>query len=500
MKKGIKILLVGGGTAGANVAKNLSRDFDVTIFEKGKNKLIPLFYRIPLMVGLLFQRSKGFVDKINIKFNSDRNVPFYQSNFIGGASVINGCVHVMGNQARWKGMLDRFGLSLNDLRKSYEKIFSKKSAYRKIKLTAAKEGFLERCFRAALKEKGIPAGDVEWTDAIGSGMVLNTTNWYIRSSVLDLKPFGQSKVIDDCEIERLVVDKNKKIVGVFDGKRMFLGDVVFVCAGVIGTNKLLLSQAIRVDTGELIDLDLNAGNRIKDHTNLRVNVKASIRLGSLNEIEASLVEKFKLVAKYVIGMWTMMRGTGATATANIDICGDGFVDTRINLLRFYEDGRLGSMGKLFTSKKPGFSISITQINPKSVGVVDYRATDLQVVPNYLSDSRDMEHLKKALKYVLDILDTPPISDFVEKINDLEMIRTAPEKYILENTYSGYHLIGGCEHLLGCDFEVKDYPNLYLCDASIISEYPSPNIHSTVALLADLCAAKFLRKHREWLGR
>ena len=49
-----KVLIVGGGTAGLVAGRRLAAKFNVEIFEKSKLKSVPLFNRIPLMIGLLF--------------------------------------------------------------------------------------------------------------------------------------------------------------------------------------------------------------------------------------------------------------------------------------------------------------------------------------------------------------------------------------------------------------------------------------------------------------
>ena len=64
-----------------------------------------------------------------------------------------------------------------------------------------------------------------------------------------------------------------------------------------------------------------------------------------------------------------MKGTGATSAAHLDLDGDGEVDTRIQIVQFNESGRYGSGGKLFSTSKPGFSISITAIKPRSKGSI-----------------------------------------------------------------------------------------------------------------------------------
>jgi choline dehydrogenase-like flavoprotein len=151
---------------------------------------------------------------------------------------------------------------------------------------------------------------------------------------------------------------------------------------------------------------------------------------------------------------------------------------------------MGSNGKLFSSNLPGFSISITKINPKSYGHIALKNSEVEMVPNYLKSEADIEHLKKALDFVLLLLETDPLCRIVERVENIDLIKSDPERYIQENGNSGYHLIGGCAHILGENFQVGQFNNLYVCDASAISEYPSPNIHSTVVILADLCSKKF----------
>lgn len=488
-----KVIVVGAGTAGSVIAKKLSPHFKVTIFDKSLGARMPLFYQVPLMIGLLFNRQTKFINRSQLFFNNERNVPFFCSNVIGGGSIINGCVHVAGNKKMWKSILSHFDITIDSLEISYDELFTKKMEKEKIHLCKSKQGELEKIFFLALKKFGINHKSTEWTNIVASTMVYNTVKRYLRSSVLDLNPFSKSKVVHGCHIERLVVDKSFKIIGVYDGKKIFFADYIILSGGVIGSNRILQTKALRVEDGVYVDLKLDdVGSGIKDHTNLRVNVQVKNNVGSLNEIDSSLFHKVKLLLKHALGLWTLMKGTGATASANLDIDGDGEVDTRINLLKFYESGRMGSGGKLFSNSSPGFSISITQINPKSYGFITQYNNDVFVKPNYLAEESDVNHLKKSLNFVINLLQADPFSLIIKKIENIDNIKKYPEKYIFENTYSGYHLIGGCAHLVSENFNINQYKNLFICDASIISEYPSSNIHAAVVILADLFAKKFIK--------
>jgi len=45
-----------------------------------------------------------------------------------------------------------------------------------------------------------------------------------------------------------------------------------------------------------------------------------------------------------------------------------------------------------------------------------------------------------------------------------------------------------------NFEVYNTDGLYVCDASIFDRYVASNIHSSVVLIADLFAKKFVKRN------
>ena len=144
----------------------------------------------------------------------------------------------------------------------------------------------------------------------------------------------------------------------------FLTDYVILCSGVIGTNSLFLGK----HAGDIDDNYLrehNVGLSVKDHSNVRVNVRSSKSFGSLNELNETVSKKVLYFSPAFLGLNTL-RGTGATSGVHLDLDGDGVVDTRIHLLQFSETGRHKSDDKDFCSG-PGFSLSISPIKTMSFG-------------------------------------------------------------------------------------------------------------------------------------
>jgi len=487
-----KVVIIGAGTAGLVIANKLQSNFDVVVVEKSKYKKYPIWYKIPLLIGLLFKSENDYVHKRNFSLKNGRQIPFFESNLFGGTSIMNGGVHVFGSKAYWSLILDKFDSNYDDLLKSYDDLYTFNSKNNKISLSSAFQSKVSRSFIETLKGKGIPYNnDMSFSNKEGCGAILNTIGKYFRTSVLSILGKRKFKTFLGENVESLLFSSKCKVTGVKTENREIYADYVILSGGVVGTCDFLLREASR-----LVDKDnpfacLKIGKNIKDHTNLRINVLTNRNIGSLNEISGSLHKKIILGINHFFGKSTLMKGTGATTAAHLDLDGDGVIDTRIHMVQFSENGRIGSDGDMFSSAQPGFSISITAINPKSRGVIKLNGSNNIIDPMYLSSQEDIELLKLALKFCIDLIKSKPLSKYVLKIENESEIINNPEKYISNNIFSGYHLIGGTQNAINSDFSVKNATGLYVCDASIFNQYAASNIHSSVVLIADIFAKKFL---------
>jgi choline dehydrogenase-like flavoprotein len=490
------VIIVGAGTSGSVICSKLESEYEVLVFEKSDNKNIPLINRIPLLIGMLYKSNNNYIRKIEFEYDNARTIPFFESNSLNGASAMNGCVHVLGIYSKWLRFLKKYNLELKDMEKSYCEIFTNKGENKKISLRKASQSNLDIAFQEALRNLGVKTGSTDIMNDQACGAITNTTKKIFRSSVADLKPFRRAKVNMSYKVTNLLLGNDNKVVGVVAGGRDYMADHVILTAGVIGTNQLLLCPALRVINKEKIKLDLDVGKGIKDHVNLRINVKSNIKIQSLNIINKNIIKKFLIFIKHILGFDTLLLGTGATSSANLDLDGDGVVDTRINLLNFSENGRMGSDGKYFDESICGYSLSISTINPISEGTLDLSPCDIKtsrIRPNYLNNIEDFASINKAIDFAISILKTDPLLKYVLSINEEDKILKDRKTYIKENLYSGYHLIGGCHKIVDENFQVNKLGNLYICDASIFSEYLSSNIHAPVVIVADLFSEKFLNR-------
>lgn len=484
--------MVGGGTAGITISNNLQKYFNVVVIEKSTYKYYPLRYRIPLLIGLLFRnRATPYISNREISVIGGRHIPFFESNVLGGASIINGCVHMLGSKLKWNRVLKKFDANYDDVLESSERVYSSDSGQEsRISLNSPGQTLIDKVFVKTLNLLGVPAGDMNFANEENCGPIYVTAKKYFRSSVISLLGGCSFKTYMGEKVEKLLFDDDGKVTGVRTDKRSLEANYVILSAGVIGTCDFLLRVK---DDHEGVLKDLVVGDDIQDHTNVRVNVIANKKIDSLNEISQSFYKRFWMLFRHFMGKPTLLLGTGATSAAHLDLDQDGEIDTRIQIVQFTETGRHGSDGKFF-DQEPGFSISITAISPESRGKITLDGSSNMVDPQFLSSKKDIDLLKRALIYCFKLLDSKPISDHILRIEGEDMIKEDPEKYIVSTFFSGHHLSGGAQNAINGNFQVHNTKGLYVCDASVFNEYVASNIHSSVVLLADIFSKKFIAEN------
>ena len=439
---------------------------------------------------MLFRdRQTKYLSNRSFILSNGRGIPFFESNVLGGASVVNGCVHMLGSKKKWENILSKFDVDYDSLLESYNKIYTTdiNSKY-KINLTPAPQNNIDKAFIQTLNLQNIPAGDLNFSNIESCGPILNTAKKYFRTSVMSIIQKKLFKVKLNEQVENILLNSNDRIIGVKTNLRVINSDYVILAGGVIGSCNLLLKAKHENTKSSMSNLDI--GNGIQDHTNLRVNVITKEGFGSINEISNSFYKKLIMAFQYLSGKPSIMKGTGATSGVHLDLNNDGEIDTRIQIVQFTETGRHGSDGKYF-SKEPGFSLSITIISPESKGRIHLNNSETIVNPNFLSTQKDNELLRLALKYSLGLLRSSPMSDLILRIEDEYEIEHDATKYIENNIFSGHHLIGGSSEAINANFEVHNTKSLYVCDASIFNKYAASNIHSSVVLIADIFSKKFI---------
>ena len=299
------VIIIGAGTAGLLIANNLQRDFNVRIFDKCEYLNYPMLFRVPLMIGLLFKSKRQKYIKVDsIRVGKNRKVPFFESNILGGSSVMNGCVHVIGDEEKWLRFLKKFNLGKQQFELSIKKLFSR-DKFDRDKITiqdAPVDSFDEKFFRF-FTSLGYEESDTSKISLKTFGKVVNTFRGPFRTSVIDLLKKKLFKVTINTEVLDILFDKDINAIGVKTNLGEFYADFIILAAGVKGTCELLLKNKSLEKNSNLHSL---VGTKVRDHTNLRVNVLTKKKINSLNEISNNFYKSLLFGFKHFLGFRSLM--------------------------------------------------------------------------------------------------------------------------------------------------------------------------------------------------
>ncbi len=155
-------------------------------------------------------------------------------------------------------------------------------------------------------------------------------------------------------------------------------------------------------------------------------------------------------------------------------------------------------------KGHGFSCHACVLRPESRGAVRLQSLDPHVAPlidpDFLGDARDMETLKRGVRAMYRILETPPMTRF--KGRDRYPIDLADdaalERLIRARADTVYHPVGTAR--MGTDdgavvdprLKVRGVEGLYVADASIMPRLIGGNTNAPSMMIGERCAA-FVRE-------
>ncbi|MCW3834601.1 GMC family oxidoreductase [Sphingomonas canadensis] len=253
-----------------------------------------------------------------------------------------------------------------------------------------------------------------------------------------------------------------------------------------------LGLAVRVDRPEV-------GEGLQDH----IDYVAAFETQGSFFLGRSLAGSLKSLGN--IARWmTTRKGPMTTPYAE----GGGFITTDPALSRpdiqlhfliaIVEDhGRAAVKGH-------GFSCHACVLRPESRGTVRLRSLDPHdapvIDPHFLSDPRDMETLKRGVRAMYRILETPPMTDY--KGRDRYPIDLADdaalERLIRARADTVYHPVGtarmGSDDGAVCDprLRVRGVEGLYVADASVMPRLVGGNTNAPSIMIGERCAA-FLRE-------
>ena len=325
-----------------------------------------------------------------------------------------------------------------------------------------------------------------------------------RAYVEGNRDAGRLRVENGALVERVLIEDGRATGVVFmqGGKRRTVRArrAVILAGGVFGTAQLLLLSGIGPadhlrEHGIPVVIDRPAvGENMQDH----IDYVAGFETGGTVFTGTNLRTIFRTAG----ALWEWIRKRTGPMTTNYAEAG-GFAksspEVAVPDLQFhFVPAILEDHGREMV-KEAGFSGHVCVLRPESRGTVRLASADPAAAPlidpGFLTDSRDMEIMKKGVRMLHRILTSPPLSQHGGKDRHATPLDddAALEQMIRNRADTVYHPVGtariGSDGDAVCDpqLRVRGVEGLYVADASVMPRLVSGNTNAPSIMIGERCA-------------
>lgn len=483
-------IIVGGGTAGAVIARRLAEDpqCSVALLEAGpSDEGIAEILELARWQELLGNERYGHDFKIAPQPRGNSAILHSRGIMLGGCSSHNSAIAFRPPDEdfrRWQAQ-GAEGWGPNGVSKYFERVTDTVSLERS---DAANEAVL--AFIEAAKQLGFQERDFSSDVAEGVGLFQLNKQGGIRSSssVAYLHPLTalptNLTVLTDTRVNRLLVEQDR-VTGVESSSGTLLANAeVILSAGAFGSPKLLMLSGIGPAThlrSHAIPIvnDLPAvGEHLQDHPEgvIMWEASAPVPEQTYNYYEAGLFATVEPDAA-----WPDLMFHFGTQAFDMHTAPLGYPSAA---------NALSITPNVTRAKSEGF-IRLASANPADDPIIDFR---------YFSDpdGYDERIMLAGLKLARDLALQPALAAWIKRELAPGAKVTSDEAlsdYVRRSANTVYHPVGTCrmgaahdpETVVTPDLKVKGIENLRVADASIFPSSTSTNPAITCMMIGEKCA-------------